>query len=95
MQGPEDNRPFDVRLARSGRRLTVRPNQTLAEALADAGVPIATSCEEGVCGTCLTHVLEGEPDHRDAYLTPDERAANDLILACCSRSRSPLLVLDL
>ncbi|WP_229699304.1 2Fe-2S iron-sulfur cluster-binding protein [Nonomuraea glycinis] len=21
------------------------------------------SCREGVCGTCETHVLDGEPDH--------------------------------
>ena len=47
------------------------------EALADAGVSVATSCEQGVCGTCLTRVIEGEPDHRDQYLTPEEQAAND------------------
>jgi hypothetical protein len=23
-----------------------------------------------VCGTCLTGVIEGEPDHKDVYLTP-------------------------
>jgi vanillate O-demethylase ferredoxin subunit len=53
------------------------------------------SCEQGVCGTCLTRVLEGTPDHKDSYLTPEERAANDQFLPCCSRSKTPLLVLDL
>jgi vanillate O-demethylase ferredoxin subunit len=48
-----------------------------------------------VCGTCLTRVLEGEPDHRDHYLTDDERAKNDQFLPCCSRSKSRMLVLDL
>jgi vanillate O-demethylase ferredoxin subunit len=48
-----------------------------------------------VCGTCLTRVLEGEPDHKDAYLTPEEQEKNDQFLPCCSRSKSPLLVLDL
>jgi vanillate O-demethylase ferredoxin subunit len=53
------------------------------------------SCEQGVCGTCLTRVREGVPDHRDLYLTPDERAANDQFTPCCSRAKSPRLVLDL
>jgi vanillate O-demethylase ferredoxin subunit len=53
------------------------------------------SCEQGVCGTCLTRVLQGEVDHRDAYLTPEEQAANDQFTPCCSRSKSARLVLDL
>ena len=48
-----------------------------------------------MCGTCLTRILEGEPDHKDAYLTPEEQAANDQFTPCCSRANSPLLVLDL
>jgi vanillate O-demethylase ferredoxin subunit len=43
----------------------------------------------------LTGVLEGVPDHRDSCLTPDERAANDQLLPCCARSKTPLLVLDI
>ncbi len=53
------------------------------------------SCEQDVCGTCLTRVLEGDPDHRDVYLTPEEPAANDQFTPCCSRSKSARLVLDL
>ena len=70
-------------------------DKTVVEALADAGVEVQTSCEQGVCGTCLTRVLEGEPDHRDLYLTPEEQAANDQFLPCCSRAKSARLVLDL
>jgi vanillate O-demethylase ferredoxin subunit len=54
-----------------------------------------SSCEQGVCGTCLTRVLDGAPDHRDQYLTPEEQAEGDQFLPCCSRARSPRLVLDL
>jgi vanillate monooxygenase ferredoxin subunit len=75
--------------------VVVPPGQSIVQALAGAGVNVMTSCEQGVCGTCLTTVLAGEPDHRDAYLTPEERAANDRMLPCCSRARSPRLVLDL
>jgi vanillate O-demethylase ferredoxin subunit len=56
---------------------------------------VVTSCEQGVCGTCVTRVLEGIPDHRDMYFTPQEQAANDQFTPCCSRARTPLLVLDL
>jgi vanillate O-demethylase ferredoxin subunit len=87
--------PFQVKLASSGRTIDVAAGVPVTRALCEAGVTIATSCEEGVCGTCLTRVLAGQPDHRDVYLTDEERAANDQFLPCCSRARSPLLVLDL
>jgi vanillate O-demethylase ferredoxin subunit len=86
---------FKVMLASSGRIVTVPKEQTVVQALAAVGIEVATSCEQGVCGTCLTRILEGEPDHKDMYLTPEEQAANDQFTPCCSRSRSPVLVLDL
>jgi hypothetical protein len=76
------------RLARVGAPFEV-------QALSAAGIAVQTSCEQGVCGTCLTRVLEGIPDHRDVYLTPDEQAAGDQFLPCCSRAKTPRLVLDL
>ena len=86
---------FEVKLASSGRIVMVPKDQTVTQALAAAGVEVMMSCEQGVCGTCLTRVLEGVPDHRDSYLTPEERSANDQFLPCCSRSKTPQLVLDL
>ncbi len=86
---------FEIKLASSGRIVLVPKDQTVTQALAAAGVEIMMSCEQGVCGTCLTRVLEGVPDHKDSYLTPEEQAANDQFLPCCSRSKTPQLVLDL
>lgn len=86
---------FEVQIASSGRVVTIPPDQPVTKALAAAGIEILVSCEEGVCGTCLTRVLQGEIDHRDAYLTPEEQAANDQFTPCCSRAKSPRLVLDL
>lgn len=86
---------FDVKLAKSGRVIPVRREQTVAQALAAAGVDLPVSCEQGVCGTCLTRVIDGTPDHRDMYMTPDEQAKNDQFTPCCSRSLSPMLVIDL
>jgi vanillate O-demethylase ferredoxin subunit len=86
---------FQVKLASSGRIVDIPKDKTVVQALADAGVEVPISCEQGVCGTCLTRVLEGVPDHKDLYLTPEEQAQNDQFLPCCSRSKSPMLVLDL
>lgn len=90
-----DDASFDVQLASSGKVIRVSKDQTVVQALANAGVDVPTSCEQGVCGTCLTRVIEGEPDHKDLYLSPHEQAANDQFLPCCSRSKSALLVIDL
>jgi vanillate O-demethylase ferredoxin subunit len=86
---------FEVKLASSGRTITVAKDQTVTQALSAAGVEIQTACEQGVCGTCLTRVLEGVPDHKDQYLTPEEQASNDQFLPCCSRAKTPCLVLDI
>jgi vanillate O-demethylase ferredoxin subunit len=86
---------FEIKLASSGRIIQIAKDKTVTKALAEAGVDIMMSCEQGVCGTCLTRVIGGVPDHKDSYLTPEERAANDQFLPCCSRSKTPLLVLDL
>jgi vanillate O-demethylase ferredoxin subunit len=86
---------FEVVAARSGKTVSVAEGQTILQALAEVGIDIEISCEQGVCGTCLCDVLEGEPDHRDVYFTDDEKAANDAILVCCSRSKSSRLVLDI
>ncbi len=86
---------FSVKLASSGQVIAVAADQTLVAALQAAGVDIPVSCEAGVCGTCLVGVIEGEPDHRDLYLTAAEKAANDQMLPCCSRAKSAQLVLAL
>jgi len=89
------NRPFEVVLARSGRTFEIPADRSVFEVLDDAGIELQTSCEQGVCGTCVTRVLEGIPDHNDQFLTADEHARNDCFTPCCSRAKSPRLVLDL
>jgi len=89
------DQPFELHLARSRRTLTVPAGQTVVQALRAHGVVVQVSCEQGVCGTCLTRVLEGEPEHRDSYLTDEEKRGNDQFTPCCSRARGERLVLDL
>jgi vanillate O-demethylase ferredoxin subunit len=90
-----DPEGFEVKLASSGQVFAVPADKTIVQVLADQGIEVPVSCEQGVCGTCLTRVLEGEPDHRDSFLTQDEQALNDQMTLCCSRAKSPRLVLDL
>jgi ferredoxin len=92
---PASNGGFDVRLHRSGRVVAVPPGETILDILLDAGVNVSFSCTEGFCGTCATAVIDGIPDHRDGFLTDEEKADNSKIMICCSRSKSPVLTLDL
>lgn len=93
LSAPKDS--FVVRLAKSGGEYVVPADQSIVEALGQHGVDIYTSCERGVCGSCLTGVVEGRPDHRDSFLTEAERRVGDKLLPCVSRSCCGLLVLDL
>jgi len=86
---------FEVQLQRSGRTIAVQPGDSILDALLDAGVNVSFSCTEGVCGTCETRVIDGIPDHRDSFLSDEEKAENSKIMICCSGSKSPVLVLDL
>lgn len=98
LQGADAQSPegaFEVVLARSGLACTVAPGQTIIDALDRAGVHVSRSCGEGTCGTCLTPVIEGIPDHRDSFLMGKKRAANQAICVCCSRALGARLVLDL
>ncbi|KLL10189.1 PDR/VanB family oxidoreductase [Protofrankia coriariae] len=88
------DRPFEVVAERSGITVIVPPGVSVLDALADQGIHIATSCGEGVCGTCETKVLAGEVDHRDSLLTEEERTANTVMMVCRSRARGARLVLD-
>ena len=86
---------FAVHCARSGVSLAVPPARSVLDALSDAGITVARSCEQGICGTCECRVLEGEVDHRDSILSAAERAANQVMMPCVSRAKSARLVLDL
>lgn len=93
LAGPRD--AFEVNLARTGGTYVIPEGQSIVDVLAQHGVQITVSCEQGVCGTCLTGVLSGTPDHRDVFLSQEEKARGDVILPCVSRCKSPKLILDL
>lgn len=89
-----DGAPFTVVAKKSGKTFVVQPGETIAHKLAENSIAVQVSCQSGVCGTCLTRVLEGMPDHRDMVQTDLEKASNAQITVCCSRSKTKKLVLD-
>ena len=90
-----DPAPVRVVCEGAGRVLLVPPDTSILQAVRDAGLEVTLPCVDGLCGMCETRVLEGEPDHRDALLSAEERAVDDTMLICVSRARTPQLVLDL
>lgn len=92
---PVRTEAFDVHLAQSGITLTVPMDRTILSMVEEAGVGVLSSCGEGTCGTCETPVLDGVPDHRDSVLNDEQKAANDCMMICVSRSCTATLTLAL
>jgi ferredoxin len=86
---------FTVELRQSGLTFEVTPDTDLYQCLLQVSANVPFSCEEGICGSCETRVLEGEIDHRDSVLSPDERLHNKVMMVCVSGCKSKRLVLDL
>lgn len=92
---PSTEGGFTVVLARSGQELNVPAGKTILDVLLEAGLDVEYSCMEGICSSCETRVLEGIPEHRDAVLSQQVRESNEVMMICCSGSRSKKLVLDI
>ena len=88
-----DDKPFAVKLAKSGAVVEIPADRTMLETLRAHGCTIPSSCESGTCGSCRVGLVEGEPDHRDLVLTEYERLRE--VIVCVSRAHSPALTLDL
>lgn len=93
--GSGGGKAFTAYLARSGISVEVEEDQTLLDALESANIAVSCLCRGGACGMCRTAVLEGEPDHRDHFLSTAEKASSQWIMPCVSRARDTSLTLDL
>lgn len=85
---------FSILLQRSGLELEVQPEQSILEVMREAGADVLSDCEEGICGSCETRVVDGDVEHRDFVLTAHEKERGDCLMVCVSRAACPLLVLD-
>lgn len=89
-----DNQYMIVELYKTGILIEVRRDQSILNALLEAGYLPDHSCMEGLCGACEVKIIEGEADHRDSILTAEEKSANKSIMICVSRVKSSKIVLD-
>jgi len=87
--------PFTVELKASGKTVEVGADESILTAVARVGITVESSCEDGICGTCETRILEGTADHRDSVLTKSEQDAGKTMMICVSRCKGDKLVLDL
>ena len=90
-----DDNAFKIIIASTGQELDVPADKSIVDVLRANGIEVETMCEEGICGTCATVLLEGDPDHRDFVLDDEEKERGEFIMVCCSRAKSPTLKLDL
>lgn len=79
--------PFDLNFANSSVKITVGKNQSALEAIEAAGLEVMSDCRKGECGLCEIKIsgLQGKIDHRDVFLSPEQKAANEKFLCCVSR----------
>lgn len=94
---PAGGEPFSVVLKRAGITTEVKSDQSLLEAIEEAGVDAPFLCRGGACGQCETAVLscDGRLLHNDHFLTDEEHASGRKIMTCVSRLKGRELVLDL
>jgi dimethylamine monooxygenase subunit B len=85
--GSRPSRPFEITVAETGRTIAVGEDETLLEALLASGHQVLSDCRRGECGLCKLQLCEtsNDIDHRDVFLSENERAAGDCLCACVSR----------
>jgi len=78
---------FAVHVPRHGLQITVPVGSSLLETLEHHGIEAVSDCRRGECGLCTLDVLslDGEIDHRDVFLSDEEKHSNTRICACVSR----------
>lgn len=91
----DDDESFDVEIASSGQTFTIPADRSILDVLSEQGITVEKLCEEGYCGSCLTGVISGIPDHRDTVQSEEDKLKNDMMTLCCSRAKRGPLVLDL
>lgn len=86
---------FELVLVDSNRILLVPANKSALEILLENELDVDCSCEQGICGSCVLEVIDGEIEHHDQFLTDAEKSSNKLFTPCCSRAKSKQLVIRL
>lgn len=87
-------KPMVVRLASTGRKVTVDADQTVLDALTQAGIAVDSSCGRGVCGACELRVVDGVPAHLDSVMPDELKDEMQVFYPCVSRSKTEEITVD-
>lgn len=83
---------FGIDFTTSGKHVGCDPGTTVLDAAVESGMVFASSCEEGMCGTCKSVLVSGEVEMNHAGgIRPKEIAAGKF-LPCCSTPLTDLVV---
>ena len=74
-----------ITFARSGRSFDCAPGQSILQAAKAAGVPMASSCSKGICGTCKCNKLSGDVTMTHRGGIRQREIDPGMILPCSSR----------
>ena len=87
---------FHAVLQPSGRTFEARADQTLLAAAHAAGLPLASSCRNGTCRTCLRPLQAGQVEYRIPWpgLLPEEKASGQWVLPCVAYPLSDVAMGD-
>jgi ferredoxin-NADP reductase len=89
-EAPTDG--FKVEFTKSGRTITCAPDVFVLDAAEAAGMRLPSSCTQGMCGTCKSKLLSGTVDMKHAGGIRKREIEQDLILICCSKPTSDLVI---
>lgn len=89
-------RAFSLTLQRSGETITVGPYTSILEAMMAHGKHPLFDCGRGECGLCALPVVQadGPLQHRDVFLSPEQKARAQSMCICVSRLEGEHLTLD-
>lgn len=91
----DPGQPFTVAVRSSGKEFEIPSGTSILEVLERNGVAVPNLCRQGVCGECRIPVASGGIEHRDLYLTDNEKFSGTSLMACVSRAEGSRLDLDL
>ncbi|WP_376961493.1 FAD-binding oxidoreductase [Azospirillum sp. A26] len=83
---------FRIEFAKTGKVFTCLPDMAVADAASAADIRVPTSCSRGLCGTCKTKLISGTVEMNHTGGIRKREIDQGLILLCCSRPTSDLVV---
>ncbi|MEM5312989.1 hybrid-cluster NAD(P)-dependent oxidoreductase [Paraburkholderia sp. JHI869] len=87
-----DTSSYTITFAKSRREIQCGAQQTVLDAARQAGVRLASSCSQGMCGTCKVKLVSGQVEMKHSGGIRQREIDQGMALLCCSKPLSDLVV---